>query len=732
MAKLVLNDLTTTYGSQTLINNNNASIEDHLNNKVLYRNNPAGEPNQMENQLDMNSNKITNVADGTNNSDAVNYGQLRAASFGSIDPLDTVDINHNNGSSDVNLATFLNSDVALKTDVIPVFASFAAMLAADLADHQVVITKAYWSDWESNPTWPRGNGVYARTVQTGTAGTTDNGSYFIDTGGRRWELVYNTDVTISQFGAKPANDTFDNRARIQACIDFCTTSGANFVVDPLEQTWDASLNGGSGGYVDRYFGVSTFHPDYPEGCCLVFEEPRNMFIFGNTSRVSSIRYYGNVAGQCVVKFGSVNTTDWGYVVDGLGVSATASEPDQAGCLLDYAVYGRNTTGIARSSFRNCTFSGGLLRVMDFHGYMCDFQQVEVKYGQAGGIKFDGPSNLADGSDPVTTSITLQNLWARQCGGTGIHFRNQAWYVNLISCGVDGAGPSTATSINRPAIAYEFGNVRGMTMNSCGAEEVDRVFKAVSCDSINIVGIKGTGWGKTDGTVADYAMEITGNGTNVNISGWPKGTAVTTGVAPTKKYNYVLGVTKGDGAMGNLLVQIMDNGINYLETYYVANSGTYTIPIVWPNDTADGAHRAQRKTGNTTWPNKGPIIAPADGQYGTEGCLRKVVNIAGEATFTTHQILRHYGGNTATTYAVSVTLSSQSGSTAAKWDGVANVTASGKNVAYFTKTSGNSAAVPTLAWNGDFLEFSAGVNLFESIIDVTVYSASTIVSTAFLK
>jgi len=37
------------------------AIEAELNNKVLYRDNPSGEPNQMENDIDMNGNKIINV-----------------------------------------------------------------------------------------------------------------------------------------------------------------------------------------------------------------------------------------------------------------------------------------------------------------------------------------------------------------------------------------------------------------------------------------------------------------------------------------------------------------------------------------------------------------------------------------------------------------------------------------------------------------------------------------------
>lgn len=80
MAKVVLNDLTTNYGSQALHNANNTTIEDELNNKVLYRNNPSGEPNQMENDLDMNSNRILNLNDAATAQEPVTKSQLDAAS----------------------------------------------------------------------------------------------------------------------------------------------------------------------------------------------------------------------------------------------------------------------------------------------------------------------------------------------------------------------------------------------------------------------------------------------------------------------------------------------------------------------------------------------------------------------------------------------------------------------------------------------------------------------------
>ena len=61
MAKLNISNITSGYTSTTALNNAFDAVETELNNKVLYRNNPSGEPNQMENDLDMNSNNIINV-----------------------------------------------------------------------------------------------------------------------------------------------------------------------------------------------------------------------------------------------------------------------------------------------------------------------------------------------------------------------------------------------------------------------------------------------------------------------------------------------------------------------------------------------------------------------------------------------------------------------------------------------------------------------------------------------
>lgn len=60
MSKIVLNDVTN-LSSLSVINDNFDKIEQELQNKVLYRDNPEGEPNTVENDVDFNGNDIYNV-----------------------------------------------------------------------------------------------------------------------------------------------------------------------------------------------------------------------------------------------------------------------------------------------------------------------------------------------------------------------------------------------------------------------------------------------------------------------------------------------------------------------------------------------------------------------------------------------------------------------------------------------------------------------------------------------
>lgn len=81
MSKVELDPITSGY-NLSKINSNFQKTEDEFNNKVLYRVNSAGEPNQMETILDMNSNRIINLPDAVSDHEPVTLRQLIAVDSG--------------------------------------------------------------------------------------------------------------------------------------------------------------------------------------------------------------------------------------------------------------------------------------------------------------------------------------------------------------------------------------------------------------------------------------------------------------------------------------------------------------------------------------------------------------------------------------------------------------------------------------------------------------------------
>ena len=87
MAKLTLDTVSGGY-DLSIINDNFDKIETEFQNKVLYRNNPVGENNTVETDVDMNGKRIYNLPEPINNSEAARlidvqnvFGQLPASSI---------------------------------------------------------------------------------------------------------------------------------------------------------------------------------------------------------------------------------------------------------------------------------------------------------------------------------------------------------------------------------------------------------------------------------------------------------------------------------------------------------------------------------------------------------------------------------------------------------------------------------------------------------------------------
>lgn len=78
MSKIELSNVSSGY-DLSVINANFQKIEDELNNKVLYRNSPEGEPNTLETPLDVNGKRIYNLAEPLSNSEPARLRDVQNA-----------------------------------------------------------------------------------------------------------------------------------------------------------------------------------------------------------------------------------------------------------------------------------------------------------------------------------------------------------------------------------------------------------------------------------------------------------------------------------------------------------------------------------------------------------------------------------------------------------------------------------------------------------------------------
>src|SRR5512139_1124663 len=76
MAKKTALTVSSGFASQTQINAEFAAIAAEFNDKVLYRDNPVGEANSMNNDLDMSSNRIINLPAPVSDHEPARYGDI--------------------------------------------------------------------------------------------------------------------------------------------------------------------------------------------------------------------------------------------------------------------------------------------------------------------------------------------------------------------------------------------------------------------------------------------------------------------------------------------------------------------------------------------------------------------------------------------------------------------------------------------------------------------------------
>ncbi len=90
MSKINLDSVQSGY-DLSIVNVNFQKIEDELNTKVLYRDNPVGETNTLETDVDANGQRIYNLPDPTSNGEPVTLGFYIEASQGGTDLVEQID-----------------------------------------------------------------------------------------------------------------------------------------------------------------------------------------------------------------------------------------------------------------------------------------------------------------------------------------------------------------------------------------------------------------------------------------------------------------------------------------------------------------------------------------------------------------------------------------------------------------------------------------------------------------
>lgn len=226
----------------------------------------------------------------------------------------------------------------------------------------------------------------------------------------------------------------------------------------------------------------------------------------------------------------------------IGVNINANNFANCGikCSVNYAPY---------SYFERCTVNNAIDENINFITYMTIFNRVNTNGGKTGFY-------IHPTSNNIVTSITMNSCYSNNAKEIGYRITN-ACYSTFNSCGCDNI-------IN--GIAYNIQG-RGITLNGCGCEKVNKAMLLPSARGITINGFYMNSVGN-ENNPTEYLIEMTG-GTSLNISGLFK--------EQMKQYNYVIGLT--GNSYGHEVINIMDSTIKKSETKQTVNvsqTGTNSI------------------------------------------------------------------------------------------------------------------------------------------------------------
>lgn len=231
MAKITLDTALTDYGAAKL-NANFQKIANEFNNKVMYRDNPEGEPNTPTKDQDYNGKNMFNIGEARVTSLLVNGTNVLTA-VGDIGAAKTAaeTAAANSQASAVTSAgsATASAGYASQAGVYAGQAASAVSATTNVADYAAL--RAYVAN---NTTIINVTGYLVSAAPSGIAGvfvrddndvsSADNGgTIIVASNGKRWKRQYDGLVSLDWFDAK-GNGSTDDRAAVQAWVNFLTTN----------------------------------------------------------------------------------------------------------------------------------------------------------------------------------------------------------------------------------------------------------------------------------------------------------------------------------------------------------------------------------------------------------------------------------------------------------------------------------------------------------------------------
>lgn len=326
--------------------------------------------------------------------------------------------------------------------------------------------------------------------------------------------------SLFDFGCKDDNGVTDNRAGIQLAVEYMEHFKSQLNTDSSKDS--------------TFFGISSFNPGpLASAVCIELRKPRNINIVGGRNRNSSIKYTGTATGDALFAL-VAGSEDWGMTIKSLGASG--------GGKLNYVLDGHDVW-YAQTNIEGGCYEDAVLDAIHLSCYMSSFKRVFVNNTGRDGIAFGGPDTEGGWSSGTSTSIALDNCWARRPTRYGFSVANELWYSEWSSTGCDGWTGGVVQ------MAYNFLNVKGVTLNGIGAEHCEKLLKCGSFRGLVINGIQMSEAGPATG-VADNCIELVG-GFDATIAGFSPVDSF------NDKYTNILHVS---GATGNEFVNILDMSI----------------------------------------------------------------------------------------------------------------------------------------------------------------------------